>query len=345
MRVLVLRFSALGDISLLLPVLNKWQQDQPQLEIALMSRPYIAALCEEQNFSFYPADIDNDFRGLRGLWRLARRVKKDFKPDLIVDQHNVLRTKILGSFWQLMGLKVVRIEKNRKLRKLLVRYPHKRREALTHVSELYAQSIQKTGYPVSFSPQTDHHITYTLAPFTRTFWEKERSEINIGIAPFAMHENKMWPIEKMSKLLKELPLKELKIWFFGGPKESEALAELGQACGKPFTVVAGRFKLDQEVALMSKLKAFIAMDSSNMHLASIADIPVVSIWGATHPYAGFAPYGDNQQYIVQLDESELDCRPCSIYGNKPCFRGDRACLTRLPELRVQNSLMKALSAS
>ena len=92
-------------------------------------------------------------------------------------------------------------------------------------------------------------------------------------------------------------------------------------------MVAGRLKLEQELALMSHLKLMVSMDSANMHLASLAGTPVVSIWGATHPLAGFMGWNQRTEWAVQADS--LPCRPCSIFGNKPCLRGDYACLTGL----------------
>ena len=81
-----------------------------------------------------------------------------------------------------------------------------------------------------------------------------------------------------------------------------------------------------ELALLSHLDTMVSMDSANMHLASITGVPVVSIWGATHPYAGFQGWGQEPSNFIQAD---MDCRPCSVYGNKPCLRGDYACLTRI----------------
>ena len=65
------------------------------------------------------------------------------------------------------------------------------------------------------------------------------------------------------------------------------------------------------------------MDSANMHLASMYNVPVLSIWGATHPFAGFMGWGQPEDYVLSID---LPCRPCSVYGNKPCYRGDHACM-------------------
>jgi ADP-heptose:LPS heptosyltransferase len=85
--------------------------------------------------------------------------------------------------------------------------------------------------------------------------------------------------------------------------------------------------MHQELILMSHLNVMLSMDSANMHLASLTDTPVVSIWGATHPYAGFLGWNQPQENILQVDD--LDCRPCSIYGQKPCLRGDYACMNQI----------------
>ena len=72
----------------------------------------------------------------------------------------------------------------------------------------------------------------------------------------------------------------------------------------------------------------LSMDSANMHLASLTNTPVISIWGATHPYAGFMGWNQPQNNAIQMD---MDCRPCSIYGNKKCFRKDYACMNQIDE--------------
>jgi ADP-heptose:LPS heptosyltransferase len=85
---------------------------------------------------------------------------------------------------------------------------------------------------------------------------------------------------------------------------------------------------------MSHLDLMLSMDSANMHLASLTGVPVISIWGATHPYAGFMGYGQNPDNAIQ---TSLPCRPCSIYGNKPCMSKDYACLN---DIRPETVLEK-----
>ncbi|RYZ25007.1 MAG: heptosyltransferase, partial [Sphingobacteriales bacterium] len=87
------------------------------------------------------------------------------------------------------------------------------------------------------------------------------------------------------------------------------------------------------------MNAFISMDSANMHLASLFGIPVISIWGATHPYAGFYGWGQQLRNAAQID---LYCRPCSVFGNKPCYRGDHACMEQLAESMVVEKVADVL---
>ena len=91
--------------------------------------------------------------------------------------------------------------------------------------------------------------------------------------------------------------------------------------------------LSYELDLMRRLTVMLSMDSANMHLASLVGTRVVSIWGATHPYAGFLGWQQSPEDCIQLD---MPCRPCSIYGNKPCIYKDHRCMTQIkPETIVK----------
>ena len=99
--------------------------------------------------------------------------------------------------------------------------------------------------------------------------------------------------------------------------------------------VAGKISFKEELQLISQLTLMVSMDSANMHLASIYGVPVVSIWGATHPFAGFYGWRQDVNNIVQAD---LFCRPCSVFGNKPCYRGDHACMQMISTDMVKQKI-------
>jgi ADP-heptose:LPS heptosyltransferase len=99
--------------------------------------------------------------------------------------------------------------------------------------------------------------------------------------------------------------------------------------------MAGRYSLIEEIELISRLDVLLCMDSANMHFASLVGTKVVSIWGATHPYAGFYGYKQDSRNAVQVD---LPCRPCAIYGNKRCYRKDYACMRRITWERIVDAV-------
>ena len=100
--------------------------------------------------------------------------------------------------------------------------------------------------------------------------------------------------------------------------------------------LSGKFSFKEELSIISHMDMMISMDSANMHLASLFGVPVVSIWGATHLFAGFYGWAQSSDNAVQID---LYCRPCSVFGNKPCYRGDHACMEQLPVEMILEKLI------
>ena len=126
---------------------------------------------------------------------------------------------------------------------------------------------------------------------------------------------------------------EYKIFLFGGG-EKESLVLNRWASDFPDKVVSltdMKLGFSGELALMSHLKLLVSMDSANMHFASLVGTRVISIWGATHPYAGFYGYHQDSGDVIQ---ENLPCRPCSVFGQKPCLRGDWACMTLITPERI-----------
>ena len=131
----------------------------------------------------------------------------------------------------------------------------------------------------------------------------------------------------------------MKIFLFGGGKrEIEILTQWANQYSSA-TCIAGKLKMDAELALMSHLDVMVSMDSGNMHLASLVNTPVVSIWGATHPLAGFMGWKQSEENAIQVD---LPCRPCSVYGNKPCYRKDYACLHNIQPNTIAQRILSII---
>lgn len=327
MKLLAIRFSALGDVAMTVPVIDSLARQYPDLSITMLSKGFVAPL-----FAHMPANVHfkgvnlNDYKGLSGLYRLFKELKRE-QFDAIADIHDVLRTKILRLFFALSGVKIAHIDKGRKEKKALCQPKSKHMVLLKSSFQRYADVFQSLGFPV----KVQFHSIFDGEKGNATLFDQLAKPVAnerwIGFAPFATHKGKILPIATTTEVINLLcEDKHNQLFLFGGGQEEikqlNALAE-----GKSqVIVVAGKLKMTGELALMSYLDVMISMDSANMHLASLVGIPVVSIWGATHPYAGFMGWGQSENLAVQ---TALSCRPCSIFGNKPCMRNDYACLNDL----------------
>ena len=329
MRLLVIRFSAMGDVALTVPVLRGVLQENPDLEIEMVSNIAFEAMFHDiDRLTFYGVDLNN-YSGFGGLFKLYRELKKMGPWDAVIDLHCVMRTWVLGSLFKASGVPVFKIDKGRKEKKELVRQKNRVFEPLLHTTGRYLAVFSAFGIAGTVISGDILHVNDEAQTSLQQFFIENgisKDKKWLGIAPYSKHKQKTWPFSKVNSLIEELGKSgENLVFLLGGGNEVEDLQNLATLYPHCLNM-AGVLSLDQEIALMHKLDAVVAMDSFNMHLAALCNTKVVSIWGGTHPYAGFGPLNGNEKFIVQLDHNELDCRPCSVFGSKPCHRGDWACL-------------------
>lgn len=314
----------MGDVAMLVPVVANLAEQYPNTRITVLSRPFAKAFFENiaPNVGFMGADLKGENKGIKGLNKLYRRLQaKHFTA--IADMHDVLRTKYLRFRFLVDRKKISHIDKHRKEKKLLCSGNKKYFKQLPSSFENYAAVLERIGYHITLS-----HINSNPSPLKdlpEPFNTKNGNEKRIGIAPFAAHKGKIYPLEKMKEVISIITNKynNVRVCLFGAGKEMEILNQWVSEFPSCINASAALKGLSQELVLMSNLDVMVSMDSANMHLASMMGTPVVSIWGATHPYAGFMGWEQKEEYAVQKN---MDCRPCSVYGNKQCARGDYACL-------------------
>ncbi|MCI5817643.1 MAG: glycosyltransferase family 9 protein [Paraprevotella sp.] len=338
-HLLIIRFSALGDVAMTVPVVYSLAKQYPELRITVLSRGFARTFFEfmPSNVGFMEVDFKKENRGIKGLNKLYRRLTaKHFTA--VADLHGVLRSEYLSLRFRIDRCKVAVIDKHRKGKRHLVAMSDKQLHQQPTSFRNYADVLARLGYPVKIEFGSLYDIVkadITTLPSVLNC-PREHNEVRIGIAPFAAHEGKIYPLRLMEKVIASLLERHTsyKIYLFGGGKSEMAVFNEWQSrferciCASSY---AGGMR--GELTFMSTLDIMISMDSANMHLASLVGIPVVSIWGATHPYAGFMGWGQSIDNAIQID---LPCRPCSIYGNKPCMRGDYACLKNIsPEQIVE----------
>jgi len=336
-RLLIFRFSALGDIAMTVPVIDSLARQHPETRITVVSRPFAAPLFASlpNNVHFVGADLKGRHKGLPGLWRLARELRRNGRCD-VADLHDVLRTKVLRRLLRLSGCRTAHIRKGRYEKRRLANGTERRQ--LTTSFERYAEVFRRLGYPFAIDFRKVNITDYSACD--RAYGPQKADEPWIGIAPTAAHAGKTYPPERMLKAVGIFCHRhpQARVFVFGSRTEADLLRTTWQQALPNVTFVCDALHgFGEELQLMARLNVMVSMDSGNMHLASLAGVPVISIWGQTHPYAGFMGYGQTTENAVQAD---LRCRPCSIFGNRPCRYGPYPypCLTGIRPEQIADKL-------
>lgn len=348
-RILILRFSAMGDVLLLVPVIRSLIVAHPDVEVTVATRPRFAPFFAGlERVKVFEADVDYHFTGFFGIRKLffALLVRADF--DVVIDMHDHIRTVILRNLFRLFGKPVVVFDKGRKEKKAFVRRDNKITTPLPHTVDRYHKALEEAGFSFTLQPGPWLLPDAVKEERLNQWLLKQGTRKNgpwIGLAPFALHRTKIWPLANYPKLIELLIRRcDPRIFLFGGGEdEIRYFRELKAMFPDCVVIVAGQLKTDAEIALVHRLDVMVCTDSANMHLAALCGIPVVSIWGGTHPDVGFAPLAQENSGVLQIGRETLPCRPCSVYGKETCYRGDYACLTGITVEMVAHVVLQKLS--
>ncbi|MFV0484527.1 MAG: glycosyltransferase family 9 protein [Bacteroidales bacterium] len=324
-NVLIIRLSAFGDVAMSTAAVKGLVEKHPNTRFTMLtksgSEPLFGGI---KDLRVIGADFKEQYKGIGGVLKLAKNLSKD-DYDYIIDLHDVLRTKLIRSyFYTAKSVKSSVIDKGRGEKKDFIR--KRLTSPLKHTIERYLDVFKKAGLNASFSlpsliPSDEAERTIS------TYLAGLPHEKTVCIAPYAAHDNKVWGDEKISELIELLRQNQLNILLIGGRSEKNNLENIASKF-ENIEVIAGKFSLEEEMALLSSVTLNITMDSFNMHLASLSGGTVVSIWGATDPMLGFAPLGKSQGYTISTGR-ELPCRPCSVYGAKECEQKTLLCMDNI----------------
>lgn len=331
----------MGDVIMTLPVIRAFKATYPDEEIIFVTKkPFDLFFDGIPGVTVIIARHHDIHKGLPGLIRLFREIRKEYKITGVIDLHNVLRSKIIRRLFWLTGCHTAKIDKGRGEKRRLIK--GEIHEPLKHTVIRYADTFARAGFPLKMTdgpwlfPSAEALLK--IAPLL----PGNNSKL-VGVAPLAKHGLKMWPSEKMITFLNSLTgTSNVTIYLFGSPDEASQLEKYAEKVPGCITI-AGRFRLAEEMALITRLDLMIAMDSSNMHLATMLGVETVSIWGATHPWAGFSAWGSDPDDAIQIPKQELLCRPCTIFGKGTCRRGDLACLNWLEPAIVLSKVLYLLN--
>jgi len=337
-KIIVLRFSAMGDVAMVASVLKEFSEQNPSISVIMVSReafkPFFNGI---ENLTFHAIQPKTIHKGIDGLYRLYQELRT-YKPDAIADLHDNLRSRAISTFFRLTGIKIKRIDKGRAEKKALTRSNNKILKPLRQTVERYADVFRELGFDVNLNHKLQKSPQEIPAEATVLF--QDNSVKKIGISPFAQHIYKVYPLEKMEMVISELSKIGYELLIFGGGKTEQVIAENWAKHYINTHHLIGKFNLAEELAIISNLDLMLSMDSAGMHMASLKGVPVVSVWGPTHPYAGFLGYGQLESDCIQIDHP---ARPNSIYGNKPCLCGVESCMDLIKPETIVNKIKEKLN--
>lgn len=322
-HIAVMRLSSMGDVAMTVPVLKLFSSQNPTVKLTVISRPFFKPFFDGiEHLTFFAFDEKKRHKGFLGLFRLYSDLK-DLKINAFADFHNVLRSKIVRNLFAINGKKVAFIDKGRIEKKALTRAENKIFKQLPTVFERQLKVFEKLGFHLDFSTEYAEKLFPKKANLNQNLLDliqEKNPKIEkklIGIAPFAQYDGKIYPFDLMQKVVEELAVnKNYKILLFGGGnKEIEILNSMSQIKENVISV-AGKIKFQDELQLISNLDLMLSMDSGNAHIAAMLGINVITLWGATHPFAGFSPFNQPIENALVSDRKLYPKLPTSVYGNK-----------------------------
>lgn len=309
----------MGDIAMTVPVIRAFVKQYPDVKLTVVSRPFFKPFFDGiPNVNFFEVDLKERHKGFFGLLALYSDLKK-LNIDAVADLHNVLRSKVVRNLFALSGKKVAFTDKGRAEKKALTSLTNKVFKPLKPMVKRHVETFEKLGFSVdvafrSFGTQFPDKSILSNEILKIT---GNKTQNWVGIAPFAQYESKVYPIDLMQQVIDALAQNNaIKIFLFGGGNEE--IQKLNQLQNKHPNVIvlAGKLKLNQELEVISNLDVMLSMDSGNAHIAAMLGVKVVTLWGATHPFAGFAPFDQPLENCITADREKYPLLPTSIYGNK-----------------------------
>ncbi|UGS21131.1 glycosyltransferase family 9 protein [Flavobacterium cyclinae] len=329
-HILVIRLSAMGDVAMTVPVLRALVLQYPEVKITVVSRPFFQPFFDGiPNVNFFGVDLKERHKGFLGLLRLFSDLRK-LKIDVVADLHNVLRSKVVRTLFLLSGKKVAATDKGRAEKKALTSLTNKVFALVKPMVERHVETLKQLGFSVDLmNPQFPDKAILSDEILSITGIKNQKW---IGIAPFAQYESKVYPIDLMQQVIDGLAKnKNQKIFLFGGGEKEILMLNQLQNQHENVIVLAGKLRFNEELKVISNLDVMLSMDSGNSHIAAMFGVKVITLWGATHPFAGFKPFNQPDDFCVTADRSKYPLLPTSIYGNKKVEGYEDVMRTILPK--------------
>lgn len=315
MKILVVRFSSMGDIIYTTPVVRCLKMQLPDAEVHFLTKPAFKYIYDNN------LHLDKLLLLKPTLAETIEEIKAE-KYDYLIDLHNNLRTSLIKLR---TGIKSSTYKKQR-IRKWLSLKFNLKLVPPVHLVERYMKAVKflgvkNDGKPIDYYIKTEHDLSKLLPP----------SHLP-GFVAFiigATHFTKRMPNEKIISICNEI---NSPIVLLGGNDVKENGDVITKAIGSNIYNACGITSLDESVYLVSKAKRVLGFDTGLTHIAEAFDKPIASIWGGTVPeLLGVQPYMVKDAEVIGIN---LPCRPCSKFGLEKCPLGHFKCMNNIPEQTV-----------
>jgi heptosyltransferase-2 len=331
MKILVMRFSSLGDVVLISPLFQKIKERYPDSNITFLTSSEYVELFKNNPFIEEIIGYDPSSESLFSLLKFVKRIRKD-SFDLILDCQINPRSLIFLLLGR--GVTKKRIDKFSRKRREMV--STRKPEKIPHAVERYLRMID--------SNTIDRYrvLVYLEESEIKSVERSLRVKTNrkiVGFVPGASKRTKMWDVEKLKELAHILIEKDQRfLIFFGTEEEGPLNSEIREGIKDHCIDLSGKTSV-RELALYLKLcDVLLTTDSGPMHIAVAVGTPVVALFGPTVPEFGFSPYDEKSVIISKV----FSCRPCSLHGTDTCPLNHHHCMGSIEVEEVRKALNKRL---
>jgi len=349
-KILIVRFSSLGDVILTTPVIGALKSQFPQSRIFFLTKAQYGDVlrADPRIFSLIEFDPMQKNKGFSGFMRLVSELRsQDF--DLLVDLHANLRSFFVR---HLTKSKIkLKYNKHRLSRFLMVHLKFLKTKAIQTVDS-YLEILKRIKIyapeknPLIFSSQdnvesSDHFLLEQKV---------KKDDIVVGVHPGARWETKRWDEEKFAQVCQILiEGHNCKILLLGDAEDDELVENISKGVHelveniskgvpKPRVIQVLGLPTGRILSLIKRCDCLVTNDSGPMHIAQALQVPVVAIFGPTHPKLGFAPLGSKNVVLC----ANVKCSPCSLHGEKRCSKKSRFCMDLIEPKMVVEAVEKLL---
>jgi len=320
-KILVIRFSSMGDIVLTSPVLRVLK-NQTSAEVHYLTKSSFESLISENPY------VDKLWLLKKGesVSSLTKRLKEQHF-DLIVDLHNNIRSI---SFSKLMGVPTRRFNKLNVEKWLFVNLKYNRLPDL-HIVDRYLDTLSCLDVV-----NDEKGLDFFISPKQRFQLSDPNFEEYVVFAVGAAHYTKQVPISQAIPLLNHI---SAPVVLIGGPDDLERANQIAESISGPLMNLTGKLSIQESASVISGASLVMAPDTGMMHIAAALKKPIVLFWGSTSKEFGMYPYyGRNEVPVLNIKVSGLKCRPCTKYGKSKCPMGHFKCMLQWNPMEVAEEI-------